>query len=209
MQPASRAGSGKGAFDVCRRPGVRLERPTSGPAGYRRSTAISGRTSSTTRPAPRSWPGGTYVAAPGTEGPDVAWWCYEDHRYSVKRLIAAAGYPADDISLAGITFEQMRPGCWKQDDRLADMDVNGMQAQLCYPNYPRFAGQLFLRGDDRELALLCVRTYVRTYVQRLNGRGVVRHSRQAAAEQFGSLPDAQIFKLARGNAINLLGLALS
>ena len=53
--------------------------------------------------------GGTYIEEPGTEGPDVAWWCYEDHQYSVKRLIAAAGYPADDISFAGITFDQMRP----------------------------------------------------------------------------------------------------
>jgi predicted TIM-barrel fold metal-dependent hydrolase len=103
--------------------------------------------------------GGTYIEAPGTEGPDVAWWCYEDHRYSVKRLIAAAGYPADEINFSGITFEQMRPGCWKQQDRLADMDVNHVQAQLCYPNYPRFAGQIFLYGKDRELALLCVQAY--------------------------------------------------
>src|SRR5947209_8723533 len=55
--------------------------------------------------------GGTYEEAPGDEGPDVAWWFYEDHRYSVKRLIAAAGYPADDISMGGITFDEMRPGC--------------------------------------------------------------------------------------------------
>jgi predicted TIM-barrel fold metal-dependent hydrolase len=103
--------------------------------------------------------GGTYIEAPGTEGPDVAWWCYEDHRYSVKRLIAAAGYPADEISIAGITFDQMRPGCWRPAERLADMDLNGVQAQLCYPNYPRFAGQIFLWAKDRELALLCVQAY--------------------------------------------------
>src|SRR6187455_701740 len=35
--------------------------------------------------------GGTYIEEPGTSGPDVAWWFYEDHRCSVKRLIAAAG----------------------------------------------------------------------------------------------------------------------
>src|SRR6187401_2477051 len=37
--------------------------------------------------------GGGYIEAPGTEGDPVAWWHYEDHLYSVKRLIAAAGYP--------------------------------------------------------------------------------------------------------------------
>ena len=40
--------------------------------------------------------GGGYIEEPGTEGPDVAWWFYEDHRYSIKRLIAAAGYPAEE-----------------------------------------------------------------------------------------------------------------
>ncbi|WP_436777402.1 amidohydrolase family protein [Yinghuangia sp. YIM S09857] len=103
--------------------------------------------------------GGGYIEEPGTEGPDVAWWFYEDHKYSVKRLIAAAGYPADEISLDGVTFDQMRPGCWKPQDRLADMDLNGVEAQLSYPNYPRFCGQVFLWGKDRELALLCVRAY--------------------------------------------------
>src|ERR1700753_2327447 len=75
--------------------------------------------------------GGTYIEQPGTEGPDVAWWCYEDHKYSVKRLIAAAGYPADEISIAGITFDQMRPGCWQPAARLADMELNGVERQLC------------------------------------------------------------------------------
>jgi len=103
--------------------------------------------------------GGNYIEAPGAEGPPVAWWCYEDHRYSVKRLIAAAGYPADEISTQGVTFDQMRPGCYRVADRLADMDVNGVEAQMCFPNYPRFCGQLFLRGKDRELARLCVRAY--------------------------------------------------
>jgi hypothetical protein len=41
--------------------------------------------------------GGGYVEAPGTLGDPVAWWHYEDHLYSVKRLIVAAGYPADEI----------------------------------------------------------------------------------------------------------------
>ena len=34
--------------------------------------------------------GGGYIEAPGSEGEPIAWWFYEDHKYSVKRLIAAA-----------------------------------------------------------------------------------------------------------------------
>src|SRR5258708_39161038 len=37
--------------------------------------------------------GGIYIVEPGTEGPDVAWWVYEDRKYCIKRLIAAPGYP--------------------------------------------------------------------------------------------------------------------
>jgi predicted TIM-barrel fold metal-dependent hydrolase len=100
-----------------------------------------------------------YIEEPGTEGPPVAWWFYEDHRYSVKRLIAAAGLRPEEITLKGVTFDDMRPGCWQPKARLEDMDINGVEAQLCFPNYPRFCGQIFLWGKDRELALLCVKAY--------------------------------------------------
>jgi predicted TIM-barrel fold metal-dependent hydrolase len=103
--------------------------------------------------------GGSYVEEPGTEGPDAAWWFYEDHKYSVKRLIAAAGYPADEITMQGVTFDEMRAGCWQPAERIADNARNGVEAQMCYPNYPRFCGQIFHWGKDRELALLCVRAY--------------------------------------------------
>ena len=103
--------------------------------------------------------GAMYVERPGTSGPDVAWWFYEDQRYSVKRLIAAAGYPADEVTTAGITYEDMRPGCWQPAARLDDMTLNHVEASLCFPNYPRFSGQIFLRASDRELAQLCVEAY--------------------------------------------------
>ncbi len=103
--------------------------------------------------------GGGYIETPGTEGPDVAWWCYEDHQYSVKRMIAAAGYPADEIGMHGITYDQMRPGCWQPHARIDDMTMNHVEASLSFPNYPRFCGQLFMRGQDKELARLCVEAY--------------------------------------------------
>jgi predicted TIM-barrel fold metal-dependent hydrolase len=103
--------------------------------------------------------GGTYREAPGTEGDPVAWWFYEDQQYSVKRLIAAAGYSAEEITFDGITFDQMRPGCWQPKARIDDMTMNHVEASLCFPNYPRFCGQIFLKGKDKELARLCVEAY--------------------------------------------------
>ena len=58
-----------------------------------------------------------YIEAPGTEGPPIAWWFYEDHKYSVKRLIAAAGFSPEEITLRGVTFDEMRAGCWNPKER--------------------------------------------------------------------------------------------
>ena len=100
-----------------------------------------------------------YIEHPGTDGRLVAWWHYEDHYYSVKRYIAAAGVPPEEADMHPITYDDMRPGCWQPAARLADMDVNGVEASMCFPNYPRFCGQLFLEAEDRELGRLCVRAY--------------------------------------------------
>ncbi len=103
--------------------------------------------------------GGNYIEAPGVEGKPIAWWMYEDHQYSLKRLIAAAGYAPDEIHIGGVTFDEMRPGCWQTAPRLDDMTMNHVQASLCFPNYPRFCGQRFLYGKDKDLALLSVMAY--------------------------------------------------
>ena len=103
--------------------------------------------------------GAGYIEAPGTEGPDVVWWNYEGTMTSLKRHIAASGFKPEEITLTATTYDEIRPGCCRVPDRLADMDVNGVEAQLCFPNYPRFAGQIFLWGKDKELAELCVYAY--------------------------------------------------
>ena len=53
----------------------------------------------------------------------------------------------------------MRPGSFKVPERLADMDINHVEASLCFPTMPRFCGQTFTEATDKELALLCVKAY--------------------------------------------------
>jgi predicted TIM-barrel fold metal-dependent hydrolase len=102
---------------------------------------------------------GKYVETPGTGGPEAAWWAFDGVRTQIKRYIASAGVPAEEVTNEGITYDDMRPGCWKPAERIADMDVNGVQAQMCFPNYPRFCGQIFLWAKDKHLARLCVEAY--------------------------------------------------
>jgi predicted TIM-barrel fold metal-dependent hydrolase len=103
--------------------------------------------------------GAMYIEKPGTGGREVPWWKYENHWYSTKRMIAAAGYSPEEVSPAAVTYDEMRPGCWQPKARLEDMTVNHVAASLCFPNYPRFAGQIFLRASDKYLAHLCVQAY--------------------------------------------------
>jgi predicted TIM-barrel fold metal-dependent hydrolase len=103
--------------------------------------------------------GGKFVEKPGTVGRPVAYWHYEDLYSSIKRLNAAAGVPAHEVNLGGITYDDMRPGCYRQKERLEDMDLNHVEASLCFPNFPRFCGQVFTEAKDRELAALCVAAY--------------------------------------------------
>src|SRR5438874_2608010 len=75
-----------------------------------------------------------------------------------RKLSAASGF--ENIDLEPITFDEIRPGCWIQKERLVDMANNHVDASLCFPNVlPRFCGQAFLERDDKELALLCVQAY--------------------------------------------------
>ena len=57
-------------------------------------------------------------------------------------------------------FDEMRPGCWDIDARVADMDVGGVWASLCFPSLiAGFAGDVFSRRKDPELGLACVRAW--------------------------------------------------
>ena len=109
-----------------------------------------------------SFIGGKFTAVPGDPGDPgepVDWWFYEDLRRPLLRLDTAVGYAREDVTLTGITYEQMRPGSFLLKDRLDDMDVNDVEASLCFPTMPRFCGQTFAEATDMDLALLCVQAY--------------------------------------------------
>jgi predicted TIM-barrel fold metal-dependent hydrolase len=104
-------------------------------------------------------PAGQLPERPSSDGRICSWWRYEDHFWMMRRYHAAPGFEVHEIGRDGITFDDMREGCWNPKARLDDMDINGVAASLCFPNYSRFAGQLFLNGRDKELSLLCVKAY--------------------------------------------------
>ena len=103
--------------------------------------------------------GGNYEQTFDENGPKADCWIYEDLVYINKRFVAAAGYSRDEMTMAPITYDEMRKGCWDPVERLADMDVNWVEASLSFPTFPRFCGQTFTEGKDKELGLACVKAY--------------------------------------------------
>jgi predicted TIM-barrel fold metal-dependent hydrolase len=103
--------------------------------------------------------GGPVQYRRGAEGPMADWWVYDGVAKPIPQVMACVGFPKESLTMAPITFDEMRPGCHDPKARLADMDINRVERSLCFPNVCRFAGQLFLEAADKELALASVVAY--------------------------------------------------
>jgi predicted TIM-barrel fold metal-dependent hydrolase len=106
-----------------------------------------------------SFAGGVFSFERGVaDGDWCDFWLYDDLVYPFPKLSAAVGF--ENLDNEPVTFDQIRPGSWKQKERLEDMASNHVDASLCFPNVlPRFCGQAFLERQDKDLALLCVQAY--------------------------------------------------
>jgi predicted TIM-barrel fold metal-dependent hydrolase len=95
--------------------------------------------------------------------PDGAWcdlWLFDDLVMPTGLLHAPAGIPRSEQRNVPAVYDDFRPGTYDKTARLADMDINFVEAAINYPNlFPRFAGQGFAERSDKELALECLRIY--------------------------------------------------
>lgn len=99
-------------------------------------------------------------------------WHYEDVRNALLETGAAAGLPPAAVDTRPITFDELRPGTYDATARLADMDLDHVRASLCFPNlFVRFCGQRFMGGQDKDLALACVRAYNDFLAEEWEGKG--------------------------------------
>jgi len=87
-------------------------------------------------------------------------WQFDNNLYPNVGLNAVVGRPPEEWSMEPARFDEMRPGCWDIDARIADMDIAGIWASLCFPSLlAGFAGTVFSRCSDPELGLACVRAW--------------------------------------------------
>jgi predicted TIM-barrel fold metal-dependent hydrolase len=88
------------------------------------------------------------------------YWLYEGRSYPNVGLNAVVGRARETWSMDPSRFDEMRPGCFDIHARVADMDVNGVWASLCFPSLVAgFCGSVFMRSEDPELGLACLRAW--------------------------------------------------
>jgi len=91
-------------------------------------------------------------------------WVYDGDIFPTVGLNAVAGKPPEEWGLDPVRYEDMIPGCYDPIARTKDMDVDGVQAALLFPSFPGFAGGVFHRAKDKELALLNVQAWNDYYI---------------------------------------------
>ena len=91
------------------------------------------------------------------DGSDV--WVFEGAQIPNIGLNAVVGRPPEEYGMEPTSFDQLRPGTFDIHARVGDMNANGVLAQMCFPSFPGFSGNLFARQADKELALVMLRAY--------------------------------------------------
>ena len=86
-------------------------------------------------------------------------WVYEGQEIANVALNAVAGRPKEEYGIEPTSFAELRAGCYDIDERVKDMDANGVLGSLCFPSFPQFCGQLFARTEDKDVALAMVQAY--------------------------------------------------
>src|SRR5262245_13104985 len=70
-------------------------------------------------------------------------------------LGAAAGKPAEEISIFGVDFDELHRGGWDPEARLPEQDRDGVSGEILYPT----VGMVLCNHDDFDYKHACMRAY--------------------------------------------------
>ncbi len=84
-------------------------------------------------------------------------WEFDGQPYFQVGFMCVAGRPREDHRVEPARYDEVRPGCWRIDDRIKDMDIGGIWASVNFPSgVTGFGGTLFSEAKDQGLGLACV-----------------------------------------------------
>jgi predicted TIM-barrel fold metal-dependent hydrolase len=72
-------------------------------------------------------------------------------------LVSTPGKPFDEFRWTGVTYDDARSGCYVGAERLADMDIDGVDAEILFP--PQRTVGHFLGDEDDKFVLAGIEAY--------------------------------------------------
>jgi predicted TIM-barrel fold metal-dependent hydrolase len=72
-------------------------------------------------------------------------------------LVAAAGKPAEEITVLGVSFDELHPGGWDPEARLPEQDRDGVAGEILYPT----VGMVLCNHKDLDFKHACMQAYNR------------------------------------------------
>jgi predicted TIM-barrel fold metal-dependent hydrolase len=86
-------------------------------------------------------------------------WEFEGNIIPTVGLNAVVGRPPEEFGMEPTAFAQMRKGTYDIHARIDDMNANGVLGSIGYPTFIAFAGAIFLKAKDKELARVVISAY--------------------------------------------------
>jgi predicted TIM-barrel fold metal-dependent hydrolase len=86
-------------------------------------------------------------------------WVFEGKDVATVGLNAVVSWPKQEWGFNPCSIAEMRPAAYRIDERIRDMNRNGVLASMCFPSMPGFSGGRFQEADDKDLALVMLKAY--------------------------------------------------
>lgn len=88
-------------------------------------------------------------------------WLFEGKRFPIGGAVTAGAFPPEKRPqpFQPLKWSDIPASCYDPKARIESMNTDRVAAALMFPNLPEFAGNLFQRTKDRDLALLCIQAY--------------------------------------------------
>jgi predicted TIM-barrel fold metal-dependent hydrolase len=100
----------------------------------------------------------------------VPFWCIDGQLHAVTMREGPYGHPGSEWSWQPMKFDEFRPGIVDAEERLHDMDLNGVWGSLCFPSTTwGFSGRVFSAMKDPGAGLAALRAYNEWHLERWVG----------------------------------------
>lgn len=86
-------------------------------------------------------------------------WEFEGKEFGIFGLNATVSWPKEEWGLNPSALAEMRPAAYLIDERIRDMNRNGVLASMCFPSLPGFSGRRFQEAGDKDLARVMLQAY--------------------------------------------------